>query len=207
MLDEQQVCGNDWRPDIKFSLNRQSAVLSLISGFLLILLCEKPVNADTSHDVYTFTSNTGTILYVVAGVGLPLVTDGSLGVPHALRSADSLITSGLFAEGLKALVQEKRPNSSAHDSFPSGHATAVFSVATMQSQFHPRQAPLWFAAATLIGVSRFGLHAHTVGDVLAGAALGFGTARLELSSRRGLLLAPFVPPSGRGIGLNISKSF
>lgn len=165
------------------------------------------MNADTTHDIYTFTSNTGTLLYVVAGVGLPLVTDGRLGAPHALRSTDSLITSGLLAEGMKALIQEKRPNSTSHDSFPSGHATAAFSVAAMQSQFHPRQAPLWFAGATLIGVSRFGLHAHTVGDVLAGAALGYGAARLELSSRRGLLIAPFVPSSGRGIGLNISKSF
>jgi membrane-associated phospholipid phosphatase len=133
------------------------------------------------HEVYSFTSNIGAYVYIGVGVGLPLLTDGKQGKAHSLRSADSLFSTVILTEGLKYLIQEKRPDSNAHDSFPSEHASAAFAIATMQSQFHPRQAPYWFAGATLIGISRFGLHRHTVGDVLAGAALGYGTSRLELS--------------------------
>ena len=149
-----------------------------------------------------FASNAGTVAYLAAGVGLPLVTDGKAGKVHALRSADALGTSMVFAYGLKGLFKEKRPDSNEHDSFPSGHATAAFAVATMESQYHPRQAALWFTGATLISASRLTLHRHTFGDVLAGAALGYGTARLELAMPRGLTLAPFIPRSERGAGIS-----
>lgn len=107
----------------------------------------------------------------------------------------------------KRLFQEKRPDSNAHDSFPSGHATAAFSVATVESGLHPKQAIYWFAGATLISASRAALHRHTVGDVLAGSALGYGAARLELSTRRGLLLAPFIVPEKHASGLSFHISF
>ena len=116
---------------------------------------------------------------------------------HALRAADALGQCSA-AEGLKGLVREKRPDSNAHDCFPSGHATAAFAVATVESELHPNQAPLWYLGARLISDSRVRLHRHTVGDVLAGAALGFGTARLELSQPRGLVLSPFITPDGVG---------
>jgi len=86
-----------------------------------------------------FASGSGNILYLAAGVGLPLLTDGK---NHALRAADALGTSVLLAEGLKNVVREKRPDANSRDSFPSGHATAAFAVATVESQFHPKQAIL-----------------------------------------------------------------
>lgn len=159
------------------------------------------------HRAWNFLSNSGSVLYLAAGVGLPLIEDGKRGRNHTLRSADALITSVLLSEGMKGLTKEKRPDSNEHDSFPSSHATAVFSVAAIESDQHPRQAAYWFAGATLISVSRVGLHRHTVGDVLAGAALGYGVARLELSSKRGLILAPFIRPEQHVYGLSLSKSF
>ncbi len=145
-----------------------------------------------------FASGAGNILYLAAGIGLPLLSDGAQGRNHALRAADSLGTSVLLTEGLKALFREKRPDSNAHDSFPSGHATAAFAVATAESSFHPKQAPLWFLGATLISYSRVRLHRHTVGDVVAGAGIGYGITRLELAAPRGLILSPFITryPSG-----------
>ncbi len=151
-----------------------------------------------------FASGSGNILYLAAGIGLPLLSDGGAGRTHALRALDAMGTSVLLTEGLKALTREKRPNSNAHDSFPSGHATAAFAVATAESQFHPRQAPLWFLGAALISYSRVRLHRHTVGDVAAGAAIGYGVTRVELSAPRGLILSPIISPDGRGLGLQVS---
>ena len=168
-----------------------------------------PAEADSAldHQTWNFFSNTGSILYLAAGVDLPLLEDGRAGKNHALRTLDALGTSVLFSEGLKALTNEKRPDSNAHDSFPSGHATAAFSVATVASALHPKQALYWYAGASLISASRVGLHRHTVGDVLAGAALGYGVGRWEMSSRHGLLLFPWIKPEQHAYGLFLSKAF
>ncbi len=153
----------------------------------------------------SFASGTGNILYLAAGLGLPLLSDGSNGRSHALRVADSLGTSLILTEGLKALVREKRPDSDAHDSFPSGHATAAFAVATTESALHPHEAPLWYLGAALISFSRVRLHRHYDRDVLAGALIGFGVARLEVSAPRGLLLSPLINPDRRAVGLQMTR--
>lgn len=165
-----------------------------------------PARADSpARTASKFASDGGNILFLAAGVGLPLLSDGRDGRNHALRAADALGTSVLLTEGLKALVREKRPDSNAHDSFPSGHATAAFAVATVEAGLHPHQAPLWYLGAALISYSRVRLHRHTAGDVLAGAALGFGTARIEMAQPRGLLLSPFITPDGQGMGFQMSR--
>ena len=146
-------------------------------------------------------------MFLAAGTGLPLIEDGKAGRNHSLRALDALITSELLSEGLKSLTREKRPDSSAHNSFPSGHAVSAFSVATIESDLHPKQAIYWYTGATLISASRFTLHRHTVGDVLFGAALGYGIGRLEMSSKRGLLLSPWIQPEKRSVGLMFSSSF
>lgn len=170
-----------------------------------------PAAADTPFDrqVGDFFSGTGNILYLAAGVGVPLLTDGKAGKTHSLRALDALTSSVLLSEGMKSLVQEKRPDSNEHNSFPSGHATGAFAIATVESAFHPKQAIYWYTGASLISASRFTIHRHTVGDVLAGAALGYGVGRWELSSRRGLLLMPFIQPQTKGTayGLFVSKTF
>ena len=157
-----------------------------------------------------FASGTGNLLFLGVGTLLPLAEDGKAGGQHALRTADSLIVSTLLAEGLKQAVHKKRPDGSDYESFPSGHATAAFTVATMQAHYHPKQAIFWYAGAAAIAASRVKLHRHYTTDVIAGAALGYATARLELGQGRGLLLRPFIrqtAPDNRVSGISFSKSF
>ena len=185
---------------------RPTLVLAGLALAALPLSAPAAVRADSpARKASTFGSGAGNILFLAAGVGLPLLSDGHDGKNHALRAADALGTSVLLAEGIKALVREKRPDSNAHDSFPSGHATAAFAVATVEGSLHPKQAPLWYLGAALISYSRVRLHRHTTGDVLAGAALGFGVSKLELSQPRGLLLSPFITPGGDGVGLQMTR--
>lgn len=141
-----------------------------------------------------FASGAGSLLFVSAGTLLPLVEDGKDGQQHAIRTADALAVSTLLAEGLKIAVHKKRPDGSDYQSFPSGHATAAFTVAAIQAHSHPKQAIFWYAGATTIAASRVKLHRHYTVDVLAGAALGYATARWELGQNRGLLLRPFIRP-------------
>ena len=186
------------------SRTRTASLLTLAAA--CITLAAAPCFAESpARKAADFASGPGNILFLAAGVGLPLLSDGHDGKNHALRAADSLLVSVILAEGLKSLVKEKRPDANTHDSFPSGHATAAFAVATVEGQMHPKQAIFWYLGAGLISYSRVRLNRHTVGDVVAGAALGYGTARLELSQPHGLVLSPFITRDGTG--LQISHGF
>ena len=157
-----------------------------------------------------FASNTGSLIYLAAGTLLPLVTDKKDGAQQSLRTVDALIVSTITAEALKSVTHEKRPDGTDDKSFPSGHATAAFTVAAMQAHYHPRQALLWYAGATAIGASRVTLDRHYTHDVIAGAALGYFSAQLELKQGRGLVLRPFVRPqtrANRTVGLSLGGSF
>ncbi|MDQ2800799.1 MAG: phosphatase PAP2 family protein [Armatimonadota bacterium] len=185
---------------------RQLACTGLALTAFWVPTLSLPAQADSpARQVSKFASGDGNILFLAAGVGLPLLSDGHDGKNHSLRALDALGTSVLLSEGLKVLVREKRPDSNAHDSFPSGHATAAFAVATVESDLHPKQALLWYLGAALISYSRIRLHRHTVGDVLAGAALGAGTARVEMAQPRGLILSPFITPDGKGMGIGMTR--
>ena len=114
-------------------------------------------SADTTHDFAHFLSNGGTISFLIAGAALPLLRDGHDGRDHTLRAVDSIGTAAALSELTKLVVKERRPNGSDRESFPSGHAPAAFAAATMESAFHPKEAPLWYAGAALIGWSRVDL--------------------------------------------------
>jgi hypothetical protein len=163
----------------------------------------------------TFASGKGALAFVAAGTFAPLVSNQRHATQKTLRTADTALTALLVTEGLKRLTHEQRPDGTTDDSFPSGHATAAFAVATMQAHFHPKQALLWYGGAALIATSRVKLKRHYWHDVVAGAAVGYVTAKIELNQSRGLLLRPFIRSrrsserdSGEGVaGLNFSSAF
>lgn len=83
---------------------------------------------------------------------------------------------------LKAIIKEERPDHSDNKSFPSGHAAMAFAAArSIDKEF--RKDCIWipiagYAAATAIGVERVVSDRHHWYDVVAGAAVGFGSAEL-----------------------------
>ena len=154
-----------------------------------------------------FASGTGNTLFLAIGTALPLMIDGKEGKDHALRALDTLIVSNMLSEGLKTVSHVRRPDGSDYKSFPSGHATTAFAIATIESEFHPKQAPLWYLGAAVIAGSRVELNRHHPVDVIAGAILGCYTAKLELSSRHGLLLFPFIDSDKGCVGVQVTKEF
>lgn len=63
-------------------------------------------------------------------------------------------------------------------SFPSGHTTATFSIATTIALNIPKLSILAFSIAIIVGVSRIYLGVHYPTDVVAGIFLGISTALL-----------------------------
>jgi len=176
--------------------------MKLVLCLLVLLVLVAPAYADyTNSPEAKFASGDGNIAYLTVGALVPFVEDGRNANPHGIRTLDALGTSVLLEQALKLIVREPRPDTGSRNSFPSGHTTAAFAIAAMESNYHPDQAPIWYTGASLIGVSRIVLDRHWVHDVVAGAALGYLTARWELQNSHGLMLSPFIAPGSRAVGM------
>jgi hypothetical protein len=100
----------------------------------------------------------------------------------AVNTVASVGVAYIGKTALKAMIKEERPDHSDNKSFPSGHAAMAFAAArSIDKEF--RKDCIWipiagYAAATAIGVERVVNDHHHWYDVVAGAALGFGSAEL-----------------------------
>jgi membrane-associated phospholipid phosphatase len=101
-----------------------------------------------------------------------------------LLAAEALIDTGIATKVLKLAAQRSRPNFDNGDaeffeggsSFPSGHASSVWSVATVIAYEYKRNP--WikygaFAAATAVSMSRYSGRNHFLSDIVGGSAIGF----------------------------------
>jgi membrane-associated phospholipid phosphatase len=150
----------------------------LIAQGLVIALCLllAPVRqAWTAESVSHFARAASDSItpFLVAGE----VSLAAQGHEEAKQGAEALMATGLLTEALKRTVREKRPSSDSRASFPSGHASSAFAMATVLAEYHPRYKIPAYAIAATIGWSRVAVGAHRWHDVIAGAALGYFTAR------------------------------
>ncbi|MCH4829494.1 phosphatase PAP2 family protein [Flavobacterium columnare] len=88
--------------------------------------------------------------------------------------------SAAIVHGLKNSVGDLRPDGSAKNSFPSGHAATAFTNAMLQ-YLEYKDSNKWYAAsgflfATATGVLRVANTRHWPGDVAAGAGIGMASA-------------------------------
>ena len=85
----------------------------------------------------------------------------------------TLVDAGYF-QLLKVAVRRERPDGSNNQSFPSGHTSHAFMMATIARKHYGWKlgAPM-YALAGLIGYSRLNKDVHWFSDVLAGATLGY----------------------------------
>lgn len=187
---------------------RRMLLAVLIAATLYAAILSRPAGAAEPADAHFAQqiSDPGVMLITAGAAALPLLDGSSQGGSEALRTVDALAASFLVAKALKSATRVPRPDGEGHDSFPSDHATLAFAAATMAADRHPKQAPYWYGGAALIAWSRVRLNRHRPHEVLAGAAIGYGLAKLERKLPRGLLIAPFVDPTGGG-GLEARWSF
>jgi hypothetical protein len=105
-----------------------------------------------------------------------------------LLSAEAMINSIIVEGALKGITQRGRPMDGRErseffdggSSFPSGHATQAWAVATVIAHEYKDRPAVQIAAygiASAVSVARFTGHKHYISDVVAGSALGFGIGK------------------------------
>jgi membrane-associated phospholipid phosphatase len=126
----------------------------------------------------------------VMGASILLMAYGN----ESHRETGKLLSSaymgaGIITYGMKRLVGRKRPldETLGNPAMPSGHASIVFSVATILGYQYPKwRIPLYIGAG-LVSFSRVYLGRHYTSDVIAGAAIGTATGVLVWHKRVTLL--------------------
>lgn len=133
----------------------------------------------------------------------------------------SVISGAIIAPVLKFAVGRVRPRDtektfelhpfSGSSSFPSGHTTEAFTVASVISSQYPS---VWvrvvsYGSAALVGFARIHHQAHFFSDVTAGAVLGTATGMAVVhrneEERRKYALMPVMGPHGEpGVGMALS---
>lgn len=117
---------------------------------------------------------------------------GSFTKKHLGKSlAIGMFLTAVFIQ-IKHIVGRARPSVSldgffngpslsyAYSSFPSGHTTFAFMVATVLSNYYPRYQVIFYILAGWVGLERVEDFAHFPSDCLAGAVLGTIIGRLVL---------------------------
>ncbi|HEV8428254.1 MAG TPA: phosphatase PAP2 family protein [Pyrinomonadaceae bacterium] len=101
-----------------------------------------------------------------------------------LLSAEALVNSVIVGSALKGITQRARPMAGRErseffdggNSFPSGHSTQAWAVATViANEYHDHRSVqlLAYGAAAAVSVARFTGQKHYLSDVVAGSALGY----------------------------------
>lgn len=161
-------------------------------------------NWDDFNDVFDPLITTGEVIALPAG----LLTAGYVRhddreVNTALLAAEAYGDSVVINLAMKAVTRRERPSDVAEkggdwdntffngskspfrgSSFPSGHATAVWSVATIVAERYKGRHKPWipvlsYTLATAISCSRVTESAHFPSDVWLGASLGYTIAKYQ----------------------------
>lgn len=160
-------------------------------------------NLDDVNDTFDAYISTG----MVAAVPASLLAAGYIRhdryqVSTAIMAGEAYADSAVVNLAIKAVTRRERPSdvppgddfhntffkagvSPLHgSSFPSGHATGAFSVATVVALRYYRK-HRWvpwaaYGMATAISLSRITSRAHFPSDVFLGSALGYGITRYEV---------------------------
>lgn len=131
-------------------------------------------------------------------------------------------TMTALTQGLKYTVRERRPDSGARNSFPSGHTATAFMGAELlrieYADISPWIGYAGYAVAATTAFLRVYNNRHYLNDVLAGAAIGIFSSRFATwlyprafrrsacrpASAPAISCIPFAGPAGYGASFSIS---
>ncbi|MCK4645328.1 MAG: phosphatase PAP2 family protein [Candidatus Aminicenantes bacterium] len=148
-----------------------------------------------SEDFFKFITHFGDG-YVLLGLMTALYASGEVFHRNSLRktallSLESWLTAGVIVRGIKIVSGRARPwtGESSHsfhplslrsrfNSFPSGHASSAFAVATVIAEQSEKAYIdiLAYSIASLVAVSRVHIDKHWPSDILIGSAIGYFVA-------------------------------
>ena len=140
-----------------------------------------------------------------------------------LLSAEALVDSLITESALKGITQRARPEARVErseffdggNSFPSGHSTQAWAVATVIANEYKDRRAVQIAAygvATAVSVARFTGHKHYLSDVVAGSALGYAIGKYVYTTHHrksmdSLMITPQFNRQVHRYGLSMTWSF
>lgn len=160
-------------------------------------------NWDDFNDVFDPMITTGEVIALPAGLmAAGYIRHDEREVNTSLLAAEAYGDSVVINLAMKAVTRRQRPSDVAPNgdysdtffnggksplkgsSFPSGHATAVWSVATVVAERYRHRGKPWipilsYTLATAISCSRITEAAHFPSDVWLGGALGYSIAKYQ----------------------------
>ena len=130
-------------------------------------------------------------------------------------AGQAVIVNGVYTGILKKAVKRQRPDASDTLSFPSGHSSTAFALATVADRHYGWKVGLpSYLGASAIALSRISNNKHYLTDVLAGATIGVICGRTVVRTngepvgrQRQLSLFPVTDPQGTGVGVGASLSW
>jgi len=152
--------------------------------------------SSSSEDTFKAITHLGNGV-VLIGLMTALYVSGEVSDNNSLRktallSLESFLTTGIIVRGFKSVAGRARPSTgeSSHSfhpfstrsrfaSFPSGHASSAFAVATVIADQSNKTYidVLAYSLATLVAISRVHIDKHWASDILVGSAIGYFVAK------------------------------
>lgn len=172
----------------------------------MVLLTAAPSLAASTKN-WGKASDVGVGLLGLAAIGVPLAGNGIIGTDWdgLLQAGGSMALAGGAAQGLKQFIHEERPDHSDSKSFPSAHTSVAFSAAmTLERRYGWQVGLPATVVATFVGVARVEAKKHHWYDVVAGAALGTGSAFLITRPLdRSVEFVPWADSHGGGMSASL----
>jgi len=154
------------------------------------------------HDVTPFGGGRGEeVTFVMIGAGW-LTRDQRM-LNAGVDALESSTFSSFVTKARKKIARRERPNHSDNQSFPSGHATNAFALATaIASDYRDKPVVpiIAYALATSVAVARVHDNVHFPSDVVAGALIGRATAK-SITARHASVT---IIPVRRGVAVHLS---
>ena len=145
------------------------------------------------------------IAFLAGFTGYGFIAKDNKALETSYLAAEAFVTSGFWTQVFKAISGRERPSVrsrpggkwrgpfavsfsrhfSDFDSFPSGHTSTVFSLATIFAEQYsetPAVPIISYSIAGLVGVSRVTVNRHWASDVFAGAVIGYLCAQQVLAN-------------------------
>jgi len=108
----------------------------------------------------------------------------------AFSLSQGFVLSFAMTASLKTMTWRARPNGEGSRSFPSGHTSSAFTVATVLSHHYSKASIPAYLTAGLIGVSRLEKNKHFLSDVVAGATLGYIVGKTVIRGTASIVSQP-----------------
>ena len=182
-------------------------LIFILSALTLSLsVCAQEIEVSGTRKAVRTSGDVGALLLPGAGVTAVLLQKDWQGLKQGVFSG---VTTLGVTYALKYIVKKERPDRSDNHSFPSMHTSTSFAAAAfIQRRYGWKWGIPAYAIASYVGWSRTYAKKHDWWDVVAGAALGAGSAYIftrPFATKHNLSISPVA--SDKHFGIYASMTF